>query len=297
MDDAGVIQVRDDLAIVQTADIITPVVDDPYTFGRIAAANSLSDIYAMGAEPLAAINQVAWPASLADEILIQVLKGGEDTAREAGCPVIGGHTINDQEPKYGLSVNGTVRPDQVIRNLGARPGDLLYLTKPLGTGVLATALKREAIAAAEAEALSASMTALNRDAAAAACAAGVRALTDVTGFGLAGHLREMLGDGSLGVAVTARELPLLPGLLAHIGAGHVPGGTGRNHAAVTGLLVIDAAVDAVYVQVVCDPQTSGGLAVAMAPERAEAFESEAARRQVAARRIGVFDDSGKIRIV
>lgn len=297
LDDAGVVRLSDELALVYTADFITPIVDDPFAFGRIAAANALSDVYAMGGTPLCALNLVAWPADLDPDILAEVLRGGQDAAREADCLIVGGHTIHDDDPKYGLSVTGTVRPDRILRNVGARPGDVLFLTKPLGTGVLATAGKAGVAPAAALDAMIASMSRLNRGAAAAALAANAHAGTDVTGFGLAGHLREMLlADRELGVELHVDRLPLLPGVLEHIAGGMVPAGAYRNRQSVSGKLELAPGVDDVYALLVCDPQTSGGLAVAVAPAQAEGFVQRARAHDLIAGNVGVFDRSGRIRL-
>ena len=196
MDDAAVVKLRDDLALCFTADIITPIVDEAYDWGRIAAANSLSDIYAMGGAPLCALNLVAWPKKLPGEILAQVLSGAQDALSEACCMLAGGHTLHASEPMFGLAVIGLVHPDKVLRNIGAQTGDLIYLSKSLGTGVIASAAKAATASPEQIQAAVYSMSQLNAATAAAACACGVRAMTDVTGFGLLGHLKEMLGDNS-----------------------------------------------------------------------------------------------------
>lgn len=295
MDDAGVVRVSDDLAIIHTADFITPIVDDPYTFGRIAATNALSDIYAMGGRPLSAINLVAWPSRLDPQYLDDMLRGGADVARAAGCPIVGGHTICDDELKYGLSVNGRAHPDRIIRNQGARPGDVLLLTKALGTGILATALKKKKISEEEMNAMVACMTESNRSASEAAVEAGVHAMTDVTGFGLAGHLSEMLATGSdLGVRVVAEKLPLLPGVSKHAPARRLKGGMAANHDYVAAKLRLAPGLQAMTLAVLCDPQTSGGLAVALPRERVGTFSEAAASRGVHATEIGEFDRSDLI---
>lgn len=297
MDDAGVVLAGAAVAIIHTADFITPIVDDPYVFGRIAAANSLSDIYAMGGTPLSAFNLVAWPNGLPPEMLVELLRGAQSLAAEANCPIIGGHTIIDKEPKYGMSVTGTVATEAIIRNVGACPGDALFLTKAIGTGVLATALKKDVLSEDEHVALLESMQTLNGAAAAAALAAGVRAMTDVTGFGVAGHLREMLlGENTLGVDLTLDALPLLPGLRKHIEAGNVPGGTGRNQKALAECLTIET-TDEQATAILCDPQTSGGLAIALPPDKVDLLIAEAHSREVSLARIGTFTDTGRIRVV
>ncbi|MCH5373918.1 MAG: selenide, water dikinase SelD, partial [Planctomycetes bacterium] len=232
LDDAAALRVSDDLAILFTADFITPVVDDAGTWGRIAAANALSDIYAMGARPFAALNLVCWPTDLPAEWLLEVLQGGAATAAEAECLIVGGHTVDDREPKYGMAVIGLCLPEAIVRNRGAQPGDLLYLTKPLGIGIVATAIKAELADADQIAAAVASMTTLNRAGAEAAVAAAAHAMTDVTGFGLVGHLAEMLGDdGRLGAEISFGSLPLLPGVWEHVAMGMNPRGAYRNREA------------------------------------------------------------------
>jgi len=274
------------------------VVDDPFAFGRIAAANALSDIYAMGGEPLSALNIVAWPPGADDALLADILRGGEDACREAGCPIVGGHTIDDEEPKYGLSVTGTIHPDRIIRNVGARPGDLLYLTKPLGTGILATAVKGGLASAEQIYAMTQSMSALNRAAARVAISAGARAMTDATGFGLIGHLKEMLGDATdLGIEIHADAVPLLPGVWEHLDNGMVPAGAYRNRDAVAEELSVDSSVADGFDLILCDPQTSGGLAIAVPPENESAFTEAARGQSVDVARIGLFDGSGLCRVL
>lgn len=298
LDDAAALAVSDDVAICFTADFITPVVDDPGQWGRIAAANSISDIYAMGATPLAALNLVCWPDCLPLEMLTEVLQGGAKTAAEARCLVVGGHTIHDREPKYGMAVIGTVHPNRILRNRGAKPGDVLYLGKPLGAGVLSTAIKADLASPEEIAAAVASMTALNRAASLAAIAAHAHALTDVTGFGLVGHLAEMLGPpGGIGAAVSMSALPLLPGTIEHARGGLIPAGAYRNRDAFRDRVRFAADVTEDRRILVFDPQTSGGLLAAIAPENASRFESEAAQRGAAVWRVGVVTMSGQIEVL
>ncbi len=297
MDDAGVVQVRDDLAIIQTADFITPIVDDPYTFGRIAATNALSDVFAMGGRPLSAINLVAWPARLDERYLNDMLRGGADVAQSAGCPIVGGHTVCDDEVKYGLSVNGCVHPDRVVRNQGARPGDVLLISKAIGTGILATALKKRKLREEELDAMVACMTESNAAASEAALEARVHAMTDVTGFGLAGHLSEMLSrDSDLGVQIDAGKLPLLPGVWERAPARRLKGGLAINHKYVATRLRLTPKVESRYLAVMCDPQTSGGLAVALPRERVDTFLEITTSRGVHITEIGEFDRSGMIQV-
>jgi selenide, water dikinase len=269
-DDAAVYRVRDDLAVVVTTDFFTPIVDDPYDWGRIAATNALSDVYAMGGAPVLALNLVAWPREgLPFELLARVLDGGADVVRAAGALVGGGHSIDDAEPKYGLAVVGTVDPGRVLTNAGARPGDALVLTKPIGLGVISTAVKRDAAPpelVAEAVRV---MTTLNASARDAALELGdaVHAATDITGFGLLGHTRELLLASGLAGEVDAAAVPVIDGVRDLVAAGMVAGGTQRNHA-----FVSDATDWASLPEpeqlLLADAQTSGGLLIAVAPERA-----------------------------
>lgn len=265
--DAGIIRVREDLALVQTCDFFTPIVDDPYDFGQIAAANALSDLYAMGAEPLCALNVACFPESGVDfEVLGWILRGGADKAAEAGAAVIGGHTVRDEEIKYGLAATGTVDPRALLTNEGARPGDALVLTKPLGTGVLTTALKQARVTAEEIAETVDAMKRLNRRAAAAARLAGAHALTDVTGFGLAGHAWQLAAASGVALEIDWERVPLYPGA-AELAAAGVDTGGGKANASYYGPLVrMDPALDETVRVLVFDPQTSGGLLVAVAEE-------------------------------
>jgi selenide,water dikinase len=298
LDDAAALKVSDELAMCFTADFITPVVDDPWQWGRIAAANAISDIYAMGAKPLAALNLVCWPSCLPLESLSELLAGGGSAAADSDCLIVGGHTIEDKEPKYGLAVIGVVHPDQIIRNQGAQPGDLIYLTKTLGTGVIATAMKADMSTEAELNAATRSMTTVNRGASEAAVAAGARAMTDVSGFGLAGHLSEMLGlDSGIGARISLAALPILPGALGHMDMGLIPAGAYRNRDAYQQRL--EFANDQLQAKemLLYDPQTSGGLLAAIPAEATATFEHELARRRIPACRIGEFEDGDRIRVV
>lgn len=278
-DDAAVVRLRDDLALVFTTDFFTPVVDDARTFGRIAAANALSDVYAMGAQPLVALNIAAFPTkTLPLEILAEILAGGAEAAAEAGIVIAGGHTVDDPEPKYGLAVVGTVHPEQVWRKGGLREGDALVLTKPLGTGVLSTALKRGLLTEKDApvRAMVASMSALNARAAKAVRAAGItpHAVTDVTGYGLAGHLREMLrGSEDVGATVELAALPVLEGALELAEKGVLPGGTRANREHLGEALEVDAGAHEARTWLACDAQTSGGLLLGVSPEDLEGLRA------------------------
>ncbi|MFZ0574966.1 MAG: selenide, water dikinase SelD, partial [Candidatus Cybelea sp.] len=224
-DDAGVYLLRDDVGLVHTVDFFTPIVDDPYDFGRIAATNALSDIYAMGARPLSALNIVAFPEDLDLAILAQILEGGASVARNAGVAILGGHTIKDAEPKYGMAVTGIVDPQRIVTNAGARIGDALVLTKPLGTGILTTARKRGSIASEELDEAVTAMTTLNDGAAEAMLAAGAHAATDITGFGLLGHAENMARASRVRLIFDSPAVPFMKRVLALIAAGTVPGGT------------------------------------------------------------------------
>jgi selenide,water dikinase len=301
IDDAAVYRIDDDRALVATVDFFTPIVDDPYDFGRIAAANALSDVYAMGARPLFALNLVAFPRNLLGEgLLEEIVRGGGELARGAGVAVVGGHSVDDPEPKFGMAVIGTVHPDHIVRNSTARAGDALVLTKPIGTGVIATAIKKDgAPSEVVAEAVRV-MTTLNDGAARAMLEVGAHAATDVTGFGLLGHLRSMLRASGVAARVSAGAVPLLPRARELVADGHVPGGTRRNSADVAAWVDWDPALDDVVRTLLCDAQTSGGLLIAVAPERADELIARLrAERTPAAVRIGtvVEGEVGRIAVV
>ncbi len=270
-DDAAVYRLRDDLAIVFTADFFTPIVDDPYDFGRVAATNALSDIYAMGARPVMALNLVGWPREgLPFELLARIIDGGAAVVRGAGALVVGGHSIDDREPKYGMAVIGTVHPREVLTNAGARPGDALVLTKPIGLGIISTSLKRDQAPPELLDEAVRLMTTLNEGARDAALEVGVHAATDVTGFGLLGHLREMLMASGLSARLDPTRVPVIDGVRDLLAAGMVAGGTQRNHA------FVDPDVDwaglpADEQLLLADAQTSGGLLLAVSPDRAGAL--------------------------
>jgi selenide,water dikinase len=270
-DDAAVYRLSDDLAIVQTVDFFPPVVDDPYTFGAIAAANAMSDIYAMGGEVLLALNIVGFPEDLDPAILSRILLGGAEKVREAGGVIAGGHTLYDAEPKYGLAVTGTIDPKNIFSKAGARPGDALVLTKPLGTGIVLTAARADRDAAGHAHAAAESMLALNRHPSHLARGARAHAMTDVTGFGLLGHAREMASRGGVRMVIEAARVPALPGALAYAGEGIITGGGGRNRAGTAGHIEIDDGVSEAVTHLLYDPQTSGGLLIALPPTAAEAL--------------------------
>ena len=254
-----------------TVDFFTPIVDDPAAWGAIAAANALSDVYAMGARPLFALNLVGWPRdTLPFELLGEVIRGAGEVARRAGCAMVGGHSIDDAEPKFGMAVIGEVHPDRMLTNGGARPGDFLVLTKPLGTGILTTALKRGELKDGDLDAAVAVMTTLNDGAARAALAAGAVAATDVTGFGLLGHLGNVLAASGVGARLSAGAVPVLDGVRGLAERDVVPGGSRRNREA-SADTEWDEAVGEVERVILTDAQTSGGLLLAVAPDRLEAL--------------------------
>jgi selenide, water dikinase len=269
-DDAGVYRVREDLALVQTVDFFTPIVDDPYDFGRIAATNALSDVYAMGGTPLSALNLVAWSVEdLGAEMLGEVLRGGADVAREAGAAIVGGHTIDDPEPKYGLAVTGLIHPDEVITNAGGRAGDVLVLTKPVGAGAVTTSLKKGLVSDTVLAGAIEVMTELNAVAAAAARAAGAHAMTDATGFGLLGHLHELTLASGVSAEVDAAAVSSIPGSLELLEDDRaVAGGSRNNRRYAEEFATFEPGVDEVHRRLVTDAMTSGGLLVALTPERA-----------------------------
>lgn len=291
-DDAAVYRLNDQIAIVQTVDYFTPVVDDPYTFGQITAANALSDIYAMGARPLLALNIIGFPVKLLSlDVLAEILKGGADKVKEAGAIVAGGHSIEDQEPKYGLAVTGVVHPDRVITNAGARPGDALILTKPLGTGVINTAVKGKLADDAARRAAIDVMTALNDRAARVMIASGASACTDITGFGLLGHLYELLAASGVGSRVFLKEVPVLEQVRPLASMGIVPKGAYRNLEYLKEWLRRDNNIDDVEMLILADPQTSGGLLMAVAAAQADQTVRALKEEGVTGVRIGEIIES------
>jgi len=283
-EDAGVYKLREDLAIIQTVDFFTPIVDDPYDFGRIAVANALSDVYAMGGVPLTAMNIVCFPIqTLGAAVLRDILRGGLDKMREAEVLLVGGHSVEDKEPKYGLSVTGVVHPERVVMNRGARPGDVLILTKPIGTGVVSTAAKAgEAPPRILAE-IVASMASLNRAAADIMVKTpGVHACTDVTGFGLIGHACEMIEGEEEGIFISFRDVPLFAGVLDLLEGGFAPGGLYRNKR--FRIDRVDVSVDCpeAVLDILFDPQTSGGLLISVSQEHADGMLGEMHRLGLAA---------------
>ena len=286
-DDACVYQISEDLAIVETADFFPPIVDDPYTYGQIAAANSLSDIYAMGGVPRLALNLLCVPNCLSQEVLLQILKGGSDKVIEANCVLAGGHTIEDNEPKYGLCVTGMVHPKKVLKNVGAKPGDLLVLTKPIGSGVLTTAMKADLLEESTYRILVEQMATLNAKAGAAVTATGsANACTDVTGFGLLGHSYEMTGAGDVTIQLSAGAIPYLPQAWDMASMGIIPAGAYRNFEYVKANVSVAPGVPQAAVDLLADPQTSGGLLVALPEEKAKELLSRAQEFTPYARIVG-----------
>jgi len=272
-DDAGVIRVSDDLALVQTVDFFAPIVDDPYSFGQVAAANALSDVYAMGGEPMTALNIVAFPEkTIPLDVLTQILRGGQDKVHEAGALIVGGHTVTDEEVKYGLAVTGRAHPDHLLTNDAAKEGDRLVLTKKIGTGILATAAKAGKLSAAHLTSLIASMTALNATASRAALAAGVRCATDVTGFGLLGHASHIARASRVTLRISADRVPVLDGTREAWRAGFRTGGASRNADYLRDIVDWGKADEELRALLV-DPQTSGGLLVCVPPSRAAEYLS------------------------
>ena len=290
IDDAAVYQVNDQQAIISTADFFPPVVDDPYTFGAIAATNALSDVYAMGGQVLMAINLVAWPENLDTRILREVLRGGMDIVEQAGSVIAGGHSISDDEPKYGLAVTGMVHPDHILTKGGAKPGDVLVLSKPLGTGLLTTAQKRDKVSEDDMAAAVRSMTTLNRRASELLVQAGsaVHAVTDITGFSLLGHAWEMASQSLTRMRFDFASLPLLPNVLHYAALDCIPGGTKRNERAVGAHIHFAANIDALKQALLFDPQTSGGLFAAIEPSH---WHTLSQQNEVPFQRIGEVTDA------
>ncbi len=273
-DDAGVYRLSDDAALVVTVDFFTPIVDDAYDYGRVAATNSLSDVYAMGGRPIVALNVAGFPENtIPADVLGEIIRGGADVARAAGVSILGGHTVNDAEVKYGLAVIGLIDPRRVVRNAGTRAGDLLILTKAIGTGVLATALKQRALSAGLTKTLVDSMTQLNRDASEAMLSHDPHACTDITGYGLIGHANEMAEGSGVTIVLRAAKVPLLEGAREAAEEGHLTGGGKATRRFMHDKARIAPSIDETTTLLLFDPQTSGGLLIAVAPERADALVS------------------------
>ncbi len=272
--DAGVYQIAEDCALVQSVDFFTPIVDDPGTFGRIAAANALSDIYAMGGKPLTVMNLVGFPSCLEQDVLVAILKGGAEKVHEAGALIVGGHTVEDDEPKYGLAVTGLVDPQQLVTTVGAQPGDVLVLTKPLGVGILATALKGEVIQEDQMDEAIRGMESLNRAASEVMLKVGINACTDITGFGLLGHALEMAEASQIGIELESAALHIYPQVMDLAAIGMVPVGSYRNREHYMPKVVNREHVAVEIVDILADPQTSGGLLISVPKESLTQLSSE-----------------------
>lgn len=279
-DDAAVYRLTDDLCIIQTVDFFPPIVDDPYQFGAISAANSLSDVYAMGGKPILALNLVCFPEDQPISILGDILRGGADITKKAGVLTVGGHTIQDKEPKYGLTVTGVIAPDKIISNAGARPFDKLILTKPIGTGIITTAAKAGVANSAHLENAVESMMTLNLGASTAMTSVGVDAATDVTGFGLIGHLHNMMKGSSTTAVLNLSAIPILPGARDLVESGVAPGGTRRNLDTVGRQVEWDDPIKVTDQLLLCDAQTSGGLLIAVGPDKADLLMNALAAQSV-----------------
>jgi selenide,water dikinase len=297
-DDAGVYRINDETALVQTVDFFTPIVDDPYAFGQIAAANAISDIYAMGGKPLTVLNIVAFPISTLDkQILSDILRGAADKVREAGATLVGGHSIDDKEPKFGLAVTGIVHPDKVRTNAGAKPGDKLILTKPIGVGIMTTSIKKDQLTQEETERVTRVMSELNKTAAEIMEPYDVNACTDVTGFGLLGHALEMAKGSGMGIKITQKNVPLLPRVRELAEKGFVPGGTKNNFAHVQDNISFPDDMDQIDRWILCDAVTSGGLLISVADAQSEQLLQQLQGAGVEASLIGEVTELHPGRIV
>jgi selenide,water dikinase len=298
-DDAGVFQLTEDLALVQTVDYFTPIVDDPYMFGQIAAANALSDIYAMGGKPITALNIVGFPINKLDkQILAEILRGAGDKLEEAGATLVGGHSIDDTEPKFGMAVTGLIHPKRILTNCSACPGDLLILTKPIGVGILTTAIKRDKLDEESIKQVVQVMATLNKTAAEVAERYEVHAATDVTGFGLLGHASEMARGSNVGLEIELSKVPILPRTREMALEKAIPGGTKSNHRWLQDKVEYDAEIDEIDQYILCDAVTSGGLLFSVAPDDAEEMVRDLQARGVQGVIIGrvVADHPGIIRV-
>ncbi|MDQ6421693.1 selenide, water dikinase SelD [Paenibacillus sp. LHD-117] len=297
-DDAGVYQLNDDLAIVQTVDFFTPIVDDPYSFGQIAAANAISDIYAMGGTPLTALNIVAFPITTLDKtILADIMRGAADKAKEAGITIVGGHSIDDKEPKFGMAVTGIVRPDRVRTNAGAQTGDNLILTKPIGVGIMTTAIKKEQLQPEEIARITEIMATLNKTAAECMADYPVHACTDVTGFGLLGHALEMAKGSNAVIAISSEDVPVLPRARELASLGFVPGGTKNNYSHIQSDVTFPDSMDQIDQWILCDAVTSGGLLISLGEQHAEALLTDLKAAGVEAAIIGEVTSEGAGHII
>ena len=298
-DDAGVVQVRDDLALVQTVDLFTPIVDDPYMYGQISAANSLSDVYAMGGTPLSALNIVGFPKDIFSmDVLAAILHGGQDKANEANTVIVGGHTIGDDELKYGLAVTGTVHPQHILTNANAKPGDVLLLTKPIGTGTITTALKAGKADKQVIDRISKLMAQLNKTAAEACLQFGAHSVTDITGFGLLGHALEMAQASHVGLLLDFEAIPFIPEAIETTTRGFVPGGTKANHLYTAPNVEYASRLTREQQLLLNDPQTSGGLLIAIEEKKAIEMQNELGEAGIDSPIIGTVESApvGRINI-
>jgi len=295
-DDAAVYRISDELAIVQTVDFFPPVVDDPYTYGAVAAANAMSDVYAMGGEVLFALQVAGFPEDQPPEVLAEIFRGGAAKVAEAGGVIAGGHTLIDAEPKYGLCVTGTVHPERIMRKGGARPGDVLLLTKALGTGIVLTAARADECAPEHLQSAVDSMLTLNRHAAHLARDAGAVACTDVTGFSLLGHAEEMARGSGVRIVIDASTVPALPGALEYVRQGHVTRGGNRNRRGLEGKVEFASTLSEDLEHLLFDPQTSGGLLIALPADRVAALASALERDGLLAARVGRVEAGEGVRV-
>ena len=299
-DDAGVYRLSDELALIQTVDFFTPIVDEPYLFGQIAAANALSDVYAMGGKPVTALNICGFPTSKMDKsVFRKILRGGQDKGHQAGAVLCGGHSVEDPELKYGLSVTGIVHPDRLITNAGLRPGQELILTKPLGTGIIATAIKRGKASPQAVRDAADLMTQLNDGGCEVMQAMGVRGATDITGFGLLGHALELARASRVGLSIRARKVPILPQAREMAAKGHLPGGIKRNWAYCSDAVTVSGQADKLLLDLLTDTQTSGGLLMGLDADKLSAALEALARKGLQAAHIGSVkeDAPGAIKVV
>lgn len=268
-DDAAVYKINEEQAIIETLDFFPPVVDDPYTFGQIAAANALSDIYAMGGKPILALNIIGFPNCLDPSVLADILKGGADKVKEAGALLVGGHSVEDDEPKYGLSVTGIVHPDKVMTNSNAKPGDVLILTKPIGSGILNTAIKADILEEKDLNYLMDVMSCLNKVAGDAVCEVGANSVTDITGFGVIGHSYEMANNSEVSIIINHKSVPVMNGVKENAEMGIIPAGAYKNMEFYKKNVYISKDVEGVFVDILYDPQTSGGLLISLPEEKGD----------------------------
>ncbi len=286
VDDAGIYKLNDEMALVLTTDFFPPIVDDPYLFGQVAAANALSDVYAMGGKPLAALNILTVPADMPADVTGDILRGGADKIGEAGAVIAGGHSIKDKELKYGLAVTGIIHPNKIFTNKDARPGDILILTKPLGTGIVSTAIKQNKAQKEHVDYLCQLMIALNKIASEAMIEFGAHAATDITGFGLAGHSYEMASGSGVSFEIEYGKLKLLPGTIDYAKAGALTGGASANKSHLEGKISIDSFLESYASDIVFDPQTSGGLLISIDEKNANDCLDYLIKRNVNAAIIG-----------